>query len=116
MYCPELLNKHIILRTAKITPKKVGQFVTLWKRISGGPIMPFDETDPFDYCVINVQFGNQSGQFIFSRLLFYSKGILSKNGKDYHVYPPWDVTVNAQAKKTQLWQSSHFYYNASFSN
>ena len=27
-----LNNKHIICRTAKITPKKVGQFVTFWKR------------------------------------------------------------------------------------
>lgn len=27
---------------AKITPTKVGQFVTLWKRIGNGPIQPYD--------------------------------------------------------------------------
>lgn len=30
----------IVCRNAKITPKKVGQFVTFWKRKKNGPINP----------------------------------------------------------------------------
>ncbi len=36
----EMNNKIIKFRVAKITPTKVGQFVTFWKRIADGPITP----------------------------------------------------------------------------
>ena len=39
-------------RKAKITPKKVGQFVTLWKRNTAKQTEPFDENDVFDYYII----------------------------------------------------------------
>jgi MepB protein len=45
--CALLLNGlRVQYRVAKITPTKVGQFVTLWKRVGRGPIQPFDLSDP----------------------------------------------------------------------
>jgi hypothetical protein len=44
---------------------------------------------------------------------FYEKGIVSKEragGKGaMRIYPPWDVTDSAQAKKTQAWQLIYFF-------
>ena len=41
-----LLNEHkIIYRKSKETPKKLGQFVTFWKRSALGPIEPYNEND-----------------------------------------------------------------------
>ncbi|RYE38879.1 MAG: MepB domain containing protein, partial [Sphingobacteriales bacterium] len=38
--------------------------------------------------------------------------ILSGNGKNgkrgFRVYPPWDLTENSQARKTQQWQLEYF--------
>jgi hypothetical protein len=42
----KLTGLHIISRNSKITPKKVGQFVTFWKRNQNGIIEPFGE-EPF---------------------------------------------------------------------
>ena len=37
------INHHSIkFRVGKITPTKIGQFVTFWKRIGKGPILPYD--------------------------------------------------------------------------
>ena len=62
------LNNHrILFRASKITPTKTGQFVTLWKRINGGPIQPFDENDPIDFVIISVRSDKNHGQFIFPK-------------------------------------------------
>lgn len=45
-------NKSIHFRKAKITPKKIGQFVTFWKRTGSGPIAPYDLHDSFDLLVV----------------------------------------------------------------
>jgi len=42
-------NKNVISRKSKITPKKLGQFVTFWKRNKEGITEPFTNTDVFDY-------------------------------------------------------------------
>lgn len=49
----DLYDKHIHYRTAKITPKKIGLFVTFWKRSGAGPIEPFDVTDQFDFLIVS---------------------------------------------------------------
>ena len=60
--CDFNLNNHRIkFRIAKITPGKIGQFVTLWKRIESGPILPFDLTDPFDFVIVSVRSSQQFG-------------------------------------------------------
>lgn len=108
----EIQQRQVKFRTAKITPTKIGQFVTLWKRIGNGPIQPLDIKDPFDVFVISVRTSQHFGQFVFPKAILLEKGILSKEGKGgkraIRVYPPWDVTDNSQAKKTQKWQLPYF--------
>ena len=98
--CSFKLNKIFVkFRKSKVTPTKVGQFVTLWKRIKNRPIAPFDFIDPIDL-------------FIFTKAVLLKHGILSQNKKGgkraLRVYPPWVLTANDQAKKTQAWQVEHF--------
>ena len=109
----ELNALKILFRVAKTTPTKVGQFVTLWKRIGKGPIQPFDLTDGFDLFIINTRSGDNFGQFIFPKSILIQQGILTtdlKEGKRaIRVYPSWDVTTNKQAQKTQKWQLNYFF-------
>ena len=58
---------NIISRSAKVTPKKLGQFVTFWKRSGNGPIEPFEETDDFDFFVVNINLEEKCGQFVFPK-------------------------------------------------
>lgn len=111
--CKFLLDKRILLsRNAKVTPKKIGQFVTFWKRIDGGPIQPFDKTDSVDFLVVNVANETEFGQFVFPKSTLVKQGIIStpeKEGKrGFRVYPPWDVVESKQAKRTQNWQLEFF--------
>ncbi|WP_298424587.1 MepB family protein [uncultured Kordia sp.] len=102
----------IISRTAKITPKKVGQFVTVWKRNSAGITTPFHESDPFDFIVVNVKKGTHFGQFVFPKSVLIQKRIVATVNKDgkrgIRVYPPWDLPISKQAIKTQTWQLHYF--------
>ena len=108
----EINNLKILFRQAKITPTKVGQFVTLWKRKKDkDPIEPFEITDNIDLFVINVKTEERFGQFVFPKSVLIEKGIVSdkKEGKRaIRVYPSWDKTENKQAQKTQKWQLSYF--------
>ncbi|MCF6348642.1 MAG: MepB family protein [Flavobacteriaceae bacterium] len=103
----------IISRNAKITPKKVGQFVTFWKRSGNGSIEPLNETDRIDFYVVNVRTKNHFGQFVFPKPVLIKKGIISTEKKEgkrgFRVYPIWDKTKNKQAEKTQKWQLKYFY-------
>lgn len=107
------LNKlSIIYRASKITPTKVGQFVTIWKRNSQGITEPFHISDDIDFIVISVRNGNHFGQFIFPKSVLIDKGIISSSKKEgkrgIRVYAPWDKTENKQAIKTQKWQTDYF--------
>ncbi len=97
---------------AKITPAKIGQFVTIWKRNNNGPIEPFDITDNIDLIVIGTRCNAWFGQFVFPVTALYEKGIFSGKNKPgkrgIRVYPPWDVVTSKQAKKTQQWQLPYF--------
>ncbi|WP_116787215.1 MepB family protein [Flavobacterium psychrotrophum] len=99
---------NILYRSAKITPTKNGQFVTLWKRIKNGTIQPFDNNDAVDCVVVAVQKDGQSGHFIFSADILFQQKIFSKDNVEgkraFRVYPPWDVPQSKQAAKTQKWQ------------
>jgi hypothetical protein len=110
--CRFLLNdSNVLFRTAKITPTKTGQFVTLWKRINQGPIQPFDNNDLIDLFIISVRTENHFGLFIFPKSILITKEIVSdkKEGKRaIRVYPSWDITNNKQAQKTQKWQLDYF--------
>lgn len=109
----DMNNHHILFRVGKITPTKVGQFVTLWKRIGRGPIMPYDMADPIDLFVVAVRKNGRFGQFVFPKSVLYEKDIVSQDGKGgkraMRIYPSWDVADNSQAKRTQAWQLKYFF-------
>lgn len=102
----------IRFRAAKITPTKVGQFVTLWERIGDGPIQPYDVLEPVDFYVISTRKGSNFGQFIFPKTVLCERDILSNKGEGgkraIRVYPPWDNPTSRQAQKTQQWQLNYF--------
>ena len=105
-------NIRVKFRVAKSTPTKVGQFVTLWKRMDKGPIMPYDKIDPFDVYVVCVKEGRNVGQFVFPKQVLVARGILSKTGKGgkraIRVYSPWVKTESLQASNTKKWQTQFF--------
>src|SRR5690606_14840310 len=109
----KLNGLNVISRTAKITPKKVGQFVTFWKRNGNGLIEPFNETDQIDFFVVNVLTENGFGQFVFPKSVLVKKGIISTESKEgkraFRVYPNWDIVKSNQAERTQKWQLDYFY-------
>ena len=111
-YILELNGLSLKFRVAKITPSKVGQFVTLWKRIENGSIQPLDVCDPFDFFIVSARKNDYFGQFVFPKTVLSKHGIISKNGKNgkraMRVYPPWDKTLNRQAQNTQRWQIEYF--------
>lgn len=102
-------------RIGKITPTKVGQFVTFWKRIDNGPILPYDAEDVFDFLIIQAKTDKFHGFFVFPKETLIQKGVLSQNGtggkRALRIYPSWDATENNQSKKTQAWQLPCFFEN-----
>lgn len=114
-YCAcrfEINTKKVLFRSAKITPTKTGQFVTLWKRKNEkSDIIPFEISDEIDLIVINTRTKTNFGQFIFPKSVLAEQGIITdkKEGKrGFRVYPEWDLTESKQAKKTQKWQLDYF--------
>jgi hypothetical protein len=109
----QLNEKAVVFRKAKITPTKIGQFVTVWKRTAEGPIAPFTSNDTIDLVIIATESEEHSGHFVFSKEILVEQKILTTNTKEgkrgLRVYPPWDETVNAQARKTQQWQLPYFF-------
>lgn len=111
--CTFVLNGMTIqYRASKVTPAKTGQFVTIWKRNDEGITQPFDIVDDLDFIIITSKSDNNFGQFVFPKLILADKGIISGNGKigkrGIRVYPPWDMPLNKQAQKTQMWQTKYF--------
>lgn len=108
----KLNQLRIITRTAKITPKKTGQFVAIWQRDQDGITQPQRIDGEFDLLVINCRAGDKFGQFIFPKAALAKHGIIStdqKRGKNgIRVYPSWDEAINKQAVKTQNWQLDYF--------
>lgn len=111
--CSFKLNaKKIEHRLSKITPTKMGQFVTIWKRNTEGITAPYSFCDGIDFIVITSRFEEQLGQFIFPIHALAEKGIVSFQGKEgkrgIRVYPPWDRPISKQAIATQKWQLNYF--------
>jgi hypothetical protein len=109
-----LAGKSVQYRVSRITPTKEGQFVTIWKRNEYGKTQPFDILDDLDFIIIMSRKGKSFGQFIFPKSMLADKGVISRNGKGgkrgIRVYPPWDITTNRQAEKTQNWQLKYFLF------
>lgn len=111
--CSFVLNgKSVQYRVSKITPTKVGQFVTIWKRNTDGVTEPFNVADEIDFLIITTKKGDNFGQFIFPKSVLSSKAVFTENGRGgkrgMRVYPPWDKPESRQAEKTQEWQKNFF--------
>lgn len=116
--CNFEINKlSCVFREAKLTPKKLGNFVALWKRPLNGEkhlavTIPHDATD-FEFCFIFVEKDAFLGIFIFPSLILQEKNIIS-NGKinsgrrGFRLYPNWDILTSKQALSTQKWQLDYF--------
>ncbi len=106
-------KKYIIQRTSKLTPKKLGQFVTLWTRNSKGIMCPYQENSLVDYVYIITEENNGCFKFpkdeLINRGIFSSKTSPGKRG--FRVYPPWDKPTSKQAISTQKWQGHYFFDN-----
>lgn len=111
----KLPGKTIEFRASKVTPKKVGQFVAIWRRNEQGLTQPFEETDEIDFIVISSKTEHNFGLFVFPKSILIGQGIITskkKNGKrGIRVYPPWDKPTNKQGQKTQSWQIKYFVQN-----
>lgn len=106
-----LQGRRVKFRVAKITPTKIGQFVTVWKRV-GKQTQPYDALDPFDLLVICTRRGDLFGQFVLPKSVLIQQAILSVGGKGgkraLRAYPPWDQATSRQAQNTQRWQLNYF--------
>lgn len=102
----------IKFRKSKLTPKKIGQFVTFWKRDFDGNTIPFDINDDFDFYIIAIEENENSGFFIFPKSVVEKENLTSseqKTGKrGFRVYANWHFPNNKQAEKTKLWQTEYF--------
>ncbi len=111
--CFEAGGYKFIFRKAKITPKKIGQFVTLWKRNANNITEPLHADDDFDFCIIACEEYPHDGIFFFEKSELIKRNIVSTNYKDgkrgFRVYPTWTMPQNQQAKRTQDWQQQCFY-------
>lgn len=104
-------GEHLICRTSKQTPKKVGQFVTFWKRNKTGIIEPYKDADSVDFYVIVTE--EKNGLFLFPKSILIKKGIISTSRREgkrgFRVYSIWDKPTSKQALKTQQWQTNYFH-------
>jgi hypothetical protein len=104
----------VIFRKAKITSKKIGQFVSVWRRNELGVTQPHELTDDFEFYIIKCQSNNKIGQFVFPKIELAKRGIVTTSEKEgkrgFRVYPPWDKAESQQAIKTQAWQLNYFHY------
>ncbi|WZY00585.1 MepB family protein [Bacillus sp. FSL W7-1360] len=109
-----LNGQRAVFRQAKRTPKKVGQFVTLWKRETpASEIAPLDASDDIEWVIIASDEGARCGVFLFPKAVLIKKGIFSRQhigGKRaFRVYGPWTTPTANQAQKTKKWQNDYFY-------
>ena len=105
-------NNKYLIRSGKITPKKVGQFVICWKRNTQGKTEPYSEKDNLTGMIVFVETKTNYGYFLFTTEILVKHNIFSgqhNSGKrGFRIYPPWDKVTNKQATKTQSWQLTHF--------
>ena len=108
----QLGSFHIKYRKAKVTPKKIGQFVALWKRNPEGKTEPYHIDDNFDFYFVETEYQDNWGCFLFPKGILSEKRVLSVNGKEgkrgFRVYPIWDSPENKQAISTKSWQIVYF--------
>jgi len=109
----QLNSKSVRFRVAKITPTKVGQFVSFWEKDAANKNQAFSYENATDLLVINT-FNNNGdfGQFVFPKEVLLKQNILktanTKGKMALRVYPSWDTPTSKQAIVTKKWQSPYF--------
>lgn len=107
-----LNTSFIQFRTAKVTPKKIGQFVTFYKRLPSKIIAPFDIEDHIDFYIIGNSNADAKGFFILPKEALLKHDIVSQNNiggkRGFRLYLPNDLTLNKQSKLTQEWQAKYY--------
>ncbi|MES9665432.1 MepB family protein [Bacillus nitratireducens] len=108
----QLNNRSIRFRVSKITPNKIGQFVSFWEKDASMRNQAFSYDSAPNLLVITCIADNKLGQFIFPKEILLKEKILktqNQKGKmAMRVYPIWDKPVSNQAKKSQQWQLQYF--------
>lgn len=107
-----LNNKSVRFRVAKETPKKIGQFVSIWEKDEAFNNQAFSYEKAADLLVINTFTANRFGQFVFPKEVLLQQKILKtatvKGKMAIRVYPSWDHPTGKQAIETQKWQLDYF--------
>lgn len=110
-----LSEADVRVRTGKITPTKVGLFVTHWRRTADGSTGPFGTEDCADTLLVVVSESGPDpsrGVFVLDRESLAARGVVARAGvggkRGFRVYPPWSQTDPGQATRTQRWQLEHF--------
>lgn len=100
------------LRTARVTPKKSGAFVAVWRRDESGETCPFDADEPVAGVLVFVQDGERFGVFRFSAAHLERLGVTRSAAhpgkRGFRVYPSWCESLAGQAARTQREQSEAF--------
>lgn len=103
----------ILMRVAKTTPTKTGQFVTLWKRNASGLTVPISGSDEYQWFLVIVKDTGKAGFFLFSKEILLKQKILSGTGstgkRGFRIYPIWAITHSQQAAHTKTWQVNFFF-------
>jgi hypothetical protein len=105
-------TRTVRFRISKITPNKVGQFVSFWEKDENMQNQAFEYESSPDLLVITCSKDNKLGQFIFPKEILLKEKIfrtsLQKGKMAMRVYPIWDNPISKQAKNTQNWQLPYF--------
>ncbi|MET3568163.1 hypothetical protein ABIC47_003679 [Leifsonia sp. 563] len=98
-------------RVARVTPRKTGLFVAVWRRAADGGTEPFDTGDQ-RRLVIVAREESGFGAFVFPSEVLASRGVVAVGGaggkRGFRVYPPWSEATSPRAAATQSWQCSSF--------
>lgn len=106
-------DKRVIYREAKVTPKKIGLFVAIWKRNDTRVTVPYHVDDEFGYMMIAVKTDTEIGYFLYSKEVLGNLGIISTDVKEgkcgMRIYPTLEEGMNKQALKTYYSQLSSYH-------
>lgn len=113
------ISKQIKFRIGKLTPNKLGYFISCWKRdLVSNKTIPYDYNDSFDYLIVYIQ--DKEELFIFPKSILIDKQIISKNNskningkRGFRLYIPSNKLTSKQAIDTQKWQSNFYFKNIS---
>lgn len=102
-----------LFRVARMTPRKEGHFVTVWKRpYKGDEIEPFGACEGIAFLVVAIDDVDRSGYFIFDATVLVEREIFSSDAGEgkraLRVYAPWISVTSLSARRTQVWQQKYF--------